>query len=77
MRGSLFAFQSKKIQARGSLRFQSHARYSGFDSALYKNVDAKGHFSQPGPRRQVFVAGVEENATSHDLQIATLESKPL
>ncbi len=38
--------------------------YSGFDSALYRNVGAKGHFSQ-------------ENATSHDLQVARLESKPL
>jgi hypothetical protein len=38
--------------------------YSGFDSALYRNVNAKWHFSQ-------------ENATSHDLKIATLESKPL
>jgi hypothetical protein len=38
--------------------------YSGFDSALYRNVDAKGYFPQ-------------ENATSHDLQMAALESKPL
>jgi hypothetical protein len=51
--------------------------YSGFDSALYRKLDAKGHFSQPGPQRQVFLAGVEENATSHDLQMATSQSKPL
>jgi hypothetical protein len=51
--------------------------YSGFDSAPYRNVNAKWHFPQPGPRRQVFVAGVEENATSHDLQMAARESKPL
>jgi hypothetical protein len=38
--------------------------YSGFDSALYRNLDAKWHFPQ-------------ENATSHDLQMATCESKPL
>jgi len=40
------------------------ASYSGFDSALYRNVDAKGHFSQ-------------ENGPSHDLQMEALESKPL
>jgi hypothetical protein len=40
------------------------ADYSGFDSALYRNHDAKWHFPQ-------------ENATSHDLQMATRESKPL
>jgi hypothetical protein len=38
--------------------------YSGFDSAPYRNIDAKGHFSQ-------------ENDPSHDLQMAALESKPL
>jgi hypothetical protein len=38
--------------------------YSGFDSALYRNVDAEWHFSQ-------------ENAASYDLPIAALESKPL
>jgi hypothetical protein len=38
--------------------------YSGFDSALYRRFEAKWHFSQ-------------ENATSHDLQMATYESKPL
>ncbi len=38
--------------------------YSGFDSAPYRNVCAKWHFSQ-------------ENATAHDLQMTTLESKPL
>jgi hypothetical protein len=38
--------------------------YSGFDSALYGNLDAKWQFSQ-------------ENATSHGLQMATFESKPL
>jgi hypothetical protein len=50
---------------------------SGFDSTLYRNEDAKWHFSLRGPRRQVFVSGVEVNATSHELQIAALESKPL
>jgi hypothetical protein len=39
-------------------------RYSGFDSALYRNLEAKWHFSQ-------------ENATSCDLQVAACESKPL
>jgi hypothetical protein len=43
---------------------QSATRYSGFDSALYRYVDAKWHFHQ-------------ENATSHDFQTAALESKPL
>ena len=38
--------------------------YSGFDSALYRKLDAKWHFPQ-------------ENATSHDLKMATCESKPL
>jgi hypothetical protein len=38
--------------------------YSGFDSAPYRNVNAKWHFPQ-------------ENATSHDLQMATRESKQL
>jgi hypothetical protein len=38
--------------------------YSGFDPALYRTLEAKWHFSQ-------------ENATSHDLQMATFESKPL
>jgi hypothetical protein len=42
----------------------SLTRYSGFDSALYRNVDAKDHFSQ-------------ENDPSHDLQRSALESKPL
>jgi hypothetical protein len=45
-------------------RTSDSAHYSGFDSSLYRNVDAEWHFSQ-------------ENATSHDLQIAALESKPL
>jgi len=35
-----------------------------FDSILSRNVDAKWHFSQ-------------ENATSHDLQMAAFEAKPL
>jgi len=39
-------------------------RCSGFDSALYRKLEAKWHFSQ-------------ENATSHDLQRSTGESKPL
>jgi len=38
--------------------------YSGFDSALFKNLDAKWHFPQ-------------ENATLLDLQMSTRESKPL
>jgi len=38
--------------------------YSGFDSALYRKLEAKWHFSQ-------------ENATSHKLQMARCESKPL
>jgi len=42
----------------------SKFRYSGFDSALYRRIEAKWHFSQ-------------ENATSRDLQMATCESKPL
>jgi hypothetical protein len=52
-------------------------RYSGFDSALYRKLEAKWHFSQPGPQQQVFVAGVEINATSHELQMARCESKLL
>jgi hypothetical protein len=38
--------------------------YSGFDSAHYRKLDAKWHFSQ-------------ENATLHDFKMATVESKPL
>jgi hypothetical protein len=38
--------------------------YSGFDSGLYRILDAKWHFSQ-------------ENATLHHLQMTTFESKPL
>jgi len=38
--------------------------YSGFDSAHYRKHETKWHFSQ-------------ENATSHDFQMARLESKPL
>jgi len=38
--------------------------YSGFDSALFKNLDAKWHFPQ-------------ENATLLDLQMSTRKSKPL
>jgi hypothetical protein len=41
-----------------------NADYSGFDSALYRKLEAKWHFSQ-------------ENATSHKLQMARCESKPL
>jgi hypothetical protein len=40
------------------------AGHSGFDSALYRNVNAEWHFSY-------------ENATSHEPQMAALESKPL
>jgi hypothetical protein len=38
--------------------------YSGFDSALYRNDETKWHFSR-------------ENATSHAVKMAALESKPL
>jgi hypothetical protein len=38
--------------------------YSGFDSAHYRKLDAKWHFSQ-------------ENAALHDFKMATVESKPL
>jgi len=39
-------------------------RYSGFDSAAYRKLDAKWCFPQ-------------ENATWHDRQVSTCESKPL
>jgi len=39
-------------------------RYSGFDSAPYRKLDAKWRFPQ-------------ENATLLDLQVSTRESKPL
>jgi hypothetical protein len=42
----------------------SESNYSGFDSGLYRILDAKWHFSQ-------------ENATLHHLQMTTFESKPL
>jgi len=45
-------------------RDQNHYDYSGFDSALYRIVDAQWHFPQ-------------ENATGHDLPVSTRESKPL
>jgi hypothetical protein len=51
--------QHRKGRALAALR-----EYSGFDSALYRTLEAKWHFSQ-------------DNATSHDLQMATFESKPL
>jgi len=38
--------------------------YSGFDSALYKQIEAEWHFPK-------------ENATLHEFQMATYESKPL
>jgi hypothetical protein len=38
--------------------------YSGFDSALYRTIEAKWHFSQ-------------ENAAPRDLEMSTCESKPL
>jgi hypothetical protein len=47
----------------GGLR-AAPVRYSGFDSGLYRILDAKWHFSQ-------------ENATLHHLQMTTFESKPL
>jgi hypothetical protein len=37
--------------------------YGGFDSALYRKLDAEWHLSQ-------------ENATLHDFKMATVESKP-
>jgi hypothetical protein len=46
---------------RSALHWQS---YSGFDSALYRKLDAEWHFSQ-------------DNATLHDFETATVESKPL
>src|SRR5208283_325058 len=45
-------------------RTRSLCSYSGFDSAPYRNLDAEWHFPQ-------------ENATLHDLQMSTSESKPL
>jgi hypothetical protein len=51
--------------------------YSGFDSALTGNLDARRHFPIRGPCRQVFVCGEEENAAAHDLPMATSESMPL
>jgi hypothetical protein len=39
-------------------------RYSGFDSALSRNLHARWHFPQ-------------ENATSNDIQMLIFESKPL
>jgi hypothetical protein len=39
-------------------------RYSGFESAAERDLEAKWRLSQ-------------ENATSHDPQMATFESKPL
>jgi hypothetical protein len=42
----------------------SGVHFSGFDSALYRNHDAKWDFPQ-------------ENASSHHLQMAPRESKPL
>jgi len=51
--------------------------YSGFDSALLRNLDARWHFSIRDPRRQVLVCGAKENATLLDLQMPTRESKPL
>jgi hypothetical protein len=63
------AFRTDRVPAWGeALMGQSFklgpGGYSGFDSAPYRNVDAKGHFSQ-------------ENSTSHEFQMAALESKPL
>jgi hypothetical protein len=51
--------------------------YSVFDSALYRNLDAKWLFPLRGPHGQVVVRGVEVKATLHDLKMATLESKTL
>jgi len=47
-----------------STRVPELDRYSGFDSALYRKLDAKWRFPQ-------------ENATLHDLKVPTCESKPL
>jgi hypothetical protein len=57
-----------RIDARGEQKLHASPKivfrgYSGFDSALYRNLDAKGHFPQ-------------ENDPSHDLKMATCESKP-
>jgi hypothetical protein len=68
---SSLLFQSQNISLNRGLtvvesgcNFAASCHNSGFDSALYRKVEAKWHFSQ-------------ENATSHDLQMATYESKPL
>jgi len=47
-----------------SRKAPSRIHYSGFDSAPFRNLDAKWHFPQ-------------ENATLLDLQMSTRESKPL
>jgi len=46
------------------MRERQGNRYSVFDSALYRKLEAKWHFLQ-------------ENAASHELQMETCESKPL
>jgi len=59
--------QQEKPRLRGAqafLKFPLAFHYSGFDSALFKNLDAQWHFPQ-------------ENATLLDLQMSTRESKPL
>ena len=46
------------------MRTSDSGHYSGFDSALFRNLDAKWHFPQ-------------ENGTLLNLQMSTRESKPL
>jgi hypothetical protein len=58
------AHERINLRNRGGPKENSARDYSGFDSALYRILGAKWHFSQ-------------ENATSHALQMATFESKPL
>jgi hypothetical protein len=52
------------FSARLQRSISSVGAYNGFDSALYRKLDAEWRFSQ-------------ENATLHDFKMATVESKPL
>jgi hypothetical protein len=58
------AASSPKIRSSPFSAARRGGHYSGFDSSLYKILDAKWHFSQ-------------ENATLRHLQMTTFESKPL
>jgi hypothetical protein len=51
--------ETGRVENRSGKRAES---YSGFDSGLYRILDAKWHFSK-------------EKATLHDLQMTTFESK--